>query len=373
MSWFGAGLAVGGHWGLAAKSCLQQIGPLHEEANLGFLYVTEAFADSLSSILTYLRETTGIDYWLGGVGYGVFGPETEIHHGAALALMIGRVTPDGLRLFDRFDPEQMDDFRAEHASWLSRQTVVTGLVHGNPRTLHLPEAVTRLASVGEIFLAGGLTAATGGPGQICGRVGDARLSGLLLGDAVPIAIGLTQGCSPIGKEHRITEAVDNVLMELDGISALETLKREAGTAIARDLSRAAGYIHVARPIEGCDRRHYVVRSLLAIDPDHGWLAVGEGLSTGDRLFFVRRDPDSAQRDLRQMLSDIAARLRGQTIQGGLYISCVERRNHLFDDDTSEGTLIRQALGSFPLVGFSASGEICHDRLYAFTGVLILFL
>ena len=36
-------------------------------------------------------------------------------------------------------------------------------------------------------------------------------------------------------------------------------------------------------------------------------------------------------------------------------------------------MIRDALGDFPLVGFSAGGEICHDRLYTYTGVLALFL
>ena len=33
---------------------------------------------------------------------------------------------------------------------------------------------------------------------------------------------------------------------------------------------------------------------------------------------------------------------------------------------------QHCLGEFPLVGFFANGEISHDRLYAYTGVLVLF-
>ena len=34
---------------------------------------------------------------------------------------------------------------------------------------------------------------------------------------------------------------------------------------------------------------------------------------------------------------------------------------------------RKALGDFPLVGFFCNGEISHNRLYGYTGVLTLFL
>ena len=42
-----------------------------EESFLGFLYVTDAIAEDLGSILTYLRQTTGIEDWVGTVGMGI--------------------------------------------------------------------------------------------------------------------------------------------------------------------------------------------------------------------------------------------------------------------------------------------------------------
>jgi small ligand-binding sensory domain FIST len=35
-------------------------------------------------------------------------------------------------------------------------------------------------------------------------------------------------------------------------------------------------------------------------------------------------------------------------------------------------MIHEALGDFPLTGFFANGEIHHDTLYGYTGVLTLF-
>lgn len=373
MTSFRAASADGAHWGLAAKSCLQQMGPLPIGANLGFVYVTEGFVDALSSIIIFLRETTSVDQWLGGVGYGVFGPEGETRGGSALAIMIGDVDAEAIRPFSSFDPADHAGFLAEHGSWLAGQTAITALVHGNPRTPQIAEAVADLALTGNAFLVGGLTADGEAPAQVCGRVGDAPLSGILMGDGIALATGLTQGCTPIGGNHRVTEAVDNVIMQLDGVPALQTLKAEAGDIIARDLKRAAGYIHVAQPVEGSDQPDYVVRGLLAIDPGHGWLAVGDEMAVGEKMLFVRRDARAAQKDLRRMLDGLARRLAGREIRGGVYVSCVGRGPHLFGENGLESDMIREILGDFPMVGFSASGEICHDRLYNFTGVLALFL
>ncbi|MEO8166130.1 MAG: histidine kinase, partial [Betaproteobacteria bacterium] len=41
--------------------------------------------------------------------------------------------------------------------------------------------------------------------------------------------------------------------------------------------------------------------------------------------------------------------------------------------TGEVDMIAEALGDFPLAGFFCNGEISHNRLYGYTGVLTLFL
>jgi small ligand-binding sensory domain FIST len=60
-------------------------------------------------------------------------------------------------------------------------------------------------------------------------------------------------------------------------------------------------------------------------------------------------------------------------RGGVYFSCLGRGQHMFGEHSEELRIIQQVLGDFPLVGFFANGEISHNRLYGYTGVLTLFL
>jgi len=80
---------------------------------------------------------------------------------------------------------------------------------------------------------------------------------------------------------------------------------------------------------------------------------------------------SAIADLKRMLESVKHRCPGIP-RGGLYFSCIARGPNLFASPGDELGLIREALGDFPLVGFFGNGEISHDRLYAYTGVLTVF-
>lgn len=351
--------AEGDNWGVAAKACLDGIGPAAAGANIGFLYATEDFSRHLSSILTFLRETTRIDHWVGGVAPGILAGEREYRDGGALAVMVGHVPPEHFHVF-----------AGDPGEWPVRHHPCVGLVHGDPRDPGLHATVANLAEDAG-FLVGGLLSAAGPPVQLGNQVMAGGLAGLLLDSEVPVLTGMSQGCSPLGPVHAITESWDGVVMALDGRAALEVLKEEVGELLARDLRRIAGYIHVALPVDGSDGPDYMVRTLIGIDPGHGWIAVGEQVADGDELMFVRRDANTARFDLRCMLADLKKRLGNRSIRAGLYVSCTGRGEHMFGESGAEVALLRETLGDFPLIGFFANGEISRDRLYGFTGVLAL--
>ena len=58
---------------------------------------------------------------------------------------------------------------------------------------------------------------------------------------------------------------------------------------------------------------------------------------------------------------------------GFDFTCVARGSNLFGAGSTELRLIQRSLGEVPLAGFFGNGEISHDRLYGYTGVLALFL
>ena len=60
-------------------------------------------------------------------------------------------------------------------------------------------------------------------------------------------------------------------------------------------------------------------------------------------------------------------------KGAVYFSCLGRGASLFGESSEELRIIRDGLGEVPVVGFFCNGEISHNRLYGYTGVLTLFL
>lgn len=347
------------HWGLAAKSCLNGLGVAVDSANMGFLYASEWFSPDLSSILTFLRETTRIQHWVGGIAPGLCAGATEYRDGGALAVMIGHLPSEHFHVFG-----------GDAGTWPARHAPSIGLVHGDPRDPGLLDSMADLASATG-FLAGGLLSASGPPAQLADQVVAGGLSGVLLDGAIPVLTGMTQGCTPIGPVHTVTEVWEGVVMQLDQRPALDVLKEDVGELLARDLRRIAGYIHVGLPIPESDKPDYQVRTLIGIDPGHGWLAIGDQPQVGDALMFVRRDANTALADLKRMLGDLKTRLGNRPIRAGHYVSCVGRGIHMFGEDGAELAVLHETLGEFPLIGFYANGEISHNRLYGFTGVLTL--
>ena len=364
---FAVALSRGDHWGLAAKACLEQLGA--RPANVGFLYVTEAFNQNLSSILTFLRETTRIRHWAGAVAPGILAGGRAASGEGALAVMTGWLPEDSFRSFWGLEAAEI----AGHlAPWLAARRPCLAVAHGDSRSPGMAGLVGAFATeVG--FVVGGLVSPSGPPAQLADSVVSGGIAGLLLGSEVAVVSGLTQGCTPIGPPHRVTESAEGVLMALDGRPALDVLKDEAGQLIARDLRRAAGYIHLALPVAGSDRTDYQVRMLLGIDPRQGWLAVGDRVEEGAEVMFVRRDPQSARADMERMLADVAARVAGRPVRAAFYHSCVARGGHMFGEDEAELALIADALGEVPLIGFFGHGEFAGERLYAYTGVLTVLV
>ena len=152
----------------------------------------------------------------------------------------------------------------------------------------------------------------------------------------------------------------------------------AGSAVARLRARgrvvtvAIDRMTFHRPVYVGDTGDYLVRNLIGVDAERGLLVIGEKVSNGDKIMFVRRDEQAASEDMVHMLSQLRKRIDGPP-QAGVYIACVGRGPAIFSPGNREIDIIHDSLGRFPLVGFSANGEICNNRLYGYTGVLLLFL
>jgi small ligand-binding sensory domain FIST len=370
---FASATATGEPASLVSR-CIASLAPV-DQANFGLIYVTEPVASALPTMLRDLSAHTGVKSWVGGVGLGVCSAESEIFEEPAAVVMTAALPDDGFRVFAATkDPGS--DLPRRHAAWIEKSGPALALVHADPRCPDLTKAAVDVASASGAFLVGGLVShrcasplVAGGPGET--GLGSDGVAGVMLAPEIAVATSLTQGCMPIGPTHRIDEARDNIVMVIDGRPALSVFLEDIGPDLAQDLRRLGGVVFVGLPVAGSDTGDYLVRNLMAIDPGRGWVVIGAEIAAGDQILFCRRDPESARRDMKRMVRQLAGRLDGPS-QAGVYVSCVARGANLFGEPGVETRLIRETLGDFPLVGFFANGEISRDRLYGHTGVLTLF-
>jgi small ligand-binding sensory domain FIST len=338
---------------------------------LAFLYADHSLAADGDRIIDYLRSHTGIPHWVGTVGLGVCSTGRETYEEAAAAILVTDWADEDFRVLPgcEEDPATM---LAASADWRARNLAYFAVTHGDPSNPNTPDLIETLAEqLQGGFLVGGLTSSEGIQAQFADRVTGGGISGVLLSGRLKVATGLSQGCSLIGRKHRVDACQRNILQRLDDRPALDVLKEDIGEVLARDLTRIGGYIFVALPIPGSDTGDYLVRNLVGLDPNEGLVAVGDLLQQGMAVQFAKRDAQTAREDLRRMVRDLKARIDGP-VKGALYHSCLGRGRHLFGDDSAELKLVQEELGDVPLVGFYANGEISHHRLYGYTGVLTVF-
>ncbi|MFV0297632.1 MAG: FIST N-terminal domain-containing protein [Hyphomicrobiaceae bacterium] len=366
MSDYSCALAQGKSAQAIATACASRLHG-HGGHNLGFVYATDPIAPQFGKLVDGLREHTGISHWVGTVGHGICGPGTEIFDGAAAVVLTGKFPDPNFNLLPPVT-------RPTPPKGLTQPGFVAGfgIVHGDPRSQEITAIVKTLADTTGAFLVGGLSSADNDFPQVAGgKLTDKGVSGVLLGGRLNVAVGLTQGCSPVGPTHEVTSCDGQLLIQLDGRNAYETLCEDVGIAEGADPRPWLRDVHAAVPVSGTDQADYLVRNLMGLDTQRGLVAVTEAFEKGDRVMFVRRDVESARKDLNRMLDDLKERLSAPP-KAGLYFSCVARGPNLFDETSHELKAIRAAFGDIPIAGFFGNGEISNDRLYGYTGVLALF-
>lgn len=351
------------------KDCVRQLTAVPPQANFGFIYATDSMSADYPKLLESCKEAANIEHWIGTVGLGVITTGRELYDRPAASIMLADFDDDEFTMVPAISQQSEIPSRLR---WPRRFLTNFGVIHGNPlkpQTQNLIEALHRELDNG--FIVGGLTSSRGDHLQVSDDVTSSGISGALFSENISVVTSLSQGCSPVGKKHSITSSQDNVAVLLDNRPALEVLMEDMDIRGQSDLERKGGEIFLGLCIPGSDKSDYTVRNLVGIDPKHSVFAINDYLTDGNDILFCKRNEQTAVEDLQRMLDNIAARIKKRP-RGGLYVSCLGRGREQFGVDSEEIKLIHNTLGNFPLTGFFANGEIHHNKLYGYTGVLTLF-
>ncbi|MFQ5955964.1 MAG: histidine kinase, partial [Kiloniellales bacterium] len=85
-------------WHSAATHCLDELGTLGQSYRLGFLYVTDHWADAIGDIMAVLARGTGVSDWVGTVGIGICASGREYFDEPAMAVMVAALPAEAYRV-----------------------------------------------------------------------------------------------------------------------------------------------------------------------------------------------------------------------------------------------------------------------------------
>lgn len=211
------------------------------------------------------------------------------------------------------------------------------------------------------------------------QVYDGGLVGVRLSGAVDIRPVISQGCRLIGERFVVTKAERNLIHELGGVPALERL-HSTFDSLPEDMKRVANRaLHLGVVIDEqrnrFERGDFLVRNLIGADQTTGAVAVGDVVQEGQTVQFQLRDAESASEDLYSLLAEDRAHHRHPPL-GALMFSCCGRGRGLFGRPNHDAAAAADRLGSVPLAGFFAQGEIGpvghRNFLHGYTASLALF-
>jgi small ligand-binding sensory domain FIST len=191
---------------------------------------------------------------------------------------------------------------------------------------------------------------------------------------------VSQGAAPLGREVTITAAEGNVIHELAGRPALETLQLVISELSPRERGLVAGGLLIGVVIDGgkpeYEQGDFLVRGVLGAESESGALVVGTTVAAGQVVRIHARDARSADEDLHEALKLRVQALAGERPAGALVFTCNGRGSAMFGIPDHDVEAIESELGGAPSAGFFAAGEIGpvggRSFVHGYTATLAVF-
>ncbi|MFB3785678.1 MAG: FIST N-terminal domain-containing protein [bacterium] len=348
--------------GLVLAEIQTQLGP--DPADLGFLFVTDHFADEIPALVEQIQNTTGALHLLGCTGESVIGPTREYENTPSLSLWMARLP--GVRLESFYlSPDEISRCGSETAC----KSSIPAVDPSKSKLIMLSDPFTTdiaalFGGINQFFpgclTVGGMASALDGPGRNVlihnGRLRRQGTVGVAITGAVEIATVVSQGCRPIGQPLLISKSDRNIIHQLGAKPPLEVINELYHSLSQRDRHLLAQGLFVGRVIDEYQqefrRGDFLIRNLMDADQESGAIAVMDQVETGTTIQFHVRDSESADEDLRALLALHAA----PPPAGALLFSCNGRGTHLFPDPDHDVTVTREVFGPVPVAGFFCAGE-----------------
>lgn len=353
---------------------------LGQSVDLAFLFLTPEHLDRAAAGAAILREQLEIRHLLGCVSQGVVGGDRELERGPAIAVWAAQLPDAEIETFhSTLSPDAGTDLNGIP----DLTDAEVAFVLADPFGFPADEMLRQLNDAHPgVPLVGGLATGAGRPEtQALVLDDDVKHEGAIgaVLRNVAVAVAVSQGCAPVGREAVITSAERNVIEELAGEPALERLQGEFEALTEREQKLASQGILAGLVIDEnkpeYERGDYLMRGVLGVDQETGAIAVGESVRVGQTVRFHVRDAMTASEDLEAVISQIAH--DGRAVSGAVLFTCNGRGHNMFGVPDHDAGAISGALAADALAGMFCGGEIgpvgSKNFLHGFTATTAIFL
>jgi small ligand-binding sensory domain FIST len=366
---------------LATQAVGETVGSILEQLDgppdLVTVFATNDHTGMMEDITRAVRSLLNPRVLLGSTASSILGGAQEVENSPGLAVFAARlgVELEAVRL-EAF-PGADGEILVAGGQGLG-QGEGTLLLLADPFSFPVDEVVGQLndATPDLVVIGGMASAAQQAAGNVL-ALDDERFSdgavGVLLPPEVAVTSLVSQGCRPIGRPLVVTRAERNVIYELGGQPALERLMSQISELDGETRTKAARGLHIGLVID--ERKDqfgagdFLIRGVLGADRSAGAVAIGDQVEVGTTVQFQIRDADSADQELRSLLSGVSAR-------AALVFTCNGRGTQLFGAPHHDAALLADHLPTAPIAGMFCAGEVGpvggRTMVHGFTASVALF-
>ncbi len=341
--------------------------------DLAVVLVSADHGPELAAVAAAVEARLEPEVLVGAAAQGVLGPDEEVETGPAVVVWCADLGPG------RAVPFRAWAMRPERggiavAGWPDTRPGELTVVLADPFSFPMADVARRLGEdrPGQPITGGLVTPGQGASRLLLdGRVHEDGAVGVVLQDVETRTV-VSQGCRPVGEPLTVTAVDRNRILELAGAPATQRLREllDEVDEADRDLMERGG-LQVGLVVDEVrdDYRpgDFLIRGVLAVDPDAGTITVGDLVATGQTVQFQVRDADSARADLARRLTGVGPAV------GGLLFTCNGRGRRLFGEPDHDLHQVARELGG-PVVGAFCAGELGPvggvSHLHGFTACVV---
>ncbi len=349
--------------------------------DLAIVFASTDFASDLNRLLPILQSRLKAAHWVGCVGGGVIGTNSqgnslEIEREPALSVTLLRLPGAYLQPFE-LDLKSLPDLDGPSQSWkdwvgIEPEKCTSMLLFVDPSSIGINDLLSGLdyAYPNAVTL-GGIAGPHNAPH------GSLFLNDRVVKGAIGLAIGgewmlealVAKGCRPIGPVFSIEQCNKNVLLELshkeqrDSPAAflqqvLSNLSEEERDMVRDSLFLGVECSDLVISGVGSPRAQatFLVRNLIGIDPTNGAVAVADRLRAGQNVQFQLREAESSRQQAEQLLKASLNRFDEPPLCGLLF-ACLGRGTSLYGSLNGDVAIAREVINELPIAGVFCNGEI----------------